>query len=209
MAVAADRVSQSEHERVASRANPPHAPRPAVASLRRGSLILVEEDHEVDQKVIRQQLSMLGYRIEFAGHGREPLVRWRLGDYALRLTHLHMLGMDGDELTAAIPRAEAEVGGERLPNIGDCRRSAQQLAHDHCSALSVGDGPGAASGAHKPKSLSLSVAARALGGVCARPEAAGHGADAAVMAPLAREFDLALGEVFSAIQHRGGVHGLA
>lgn len=206
MTVAADRVSQSEHERVASHARAPHAPRPAVASLRRGSLILVEEDHELDQKVIRQQLSLLGYRIEFAGHGREPLVRWHLGDYALGLTRPHMHDRDGYELTAAIPRAEAEVGGKRLPNIGDCRRSAQQLVQDNCSALSVGEGTGAASGAHTLKSFSRSVVARALGGVCARLELAGQGADAAVMAPLAVELEEALAAALNAIQQRGIVH---
>ena len=79
-------------------------------ALRQGRLILVAEDNETNQKVILQQLALLGFAADVASDGREALVRWRSGDYALLLTDLHMPVMDGYELTAAI---RAEENGAR------------------------------------------------------------------------------------------------
>uniref|UniRef100_UPI0025E1A6F8 ATP-binding protein n=1 Tax=Thiocapsa sp. TaxID=2024551 RepID=UPI0025E1A6F8 len=78
-------------------------------------LILVAEDNEINQKVLTQQLSLLGYRAHVAANGEEALACWRRGGHVLLLTDLHMPLMDGYALTAAL-RAE-EVGGARLPII--------------------------------------------------------------------------------------------
>jgi len=78
-------------------------------------LILVAEDNETNQKVIRLQLQLLGYAAEVASNGRDALERWRRGRFTLLLTDLHMPEMDGNELSTAI-RAE-EAPGERLPII--------------------------------------------------------------------------------------------
>ncbi len=78
-------------------------------------LILVAEDNEVNQKVLAQQLELLGYRAEMAGDGIEALAHWRRGGHALLLTDLHMPAMDGYALAAAV-RAE-EAGGPRLPIV--------------------------------------------------------------------------------------------
>ena len=75
-------------------------------ALREGRLILVAEDNEINQKVIRQQLTLLGYAADIARDGREALKRWESGNYALLLTDLHMPEMDGYQLTAAIRLAE-------------------------------------------------------------------------------------------------------
>ncbi|MDQ8155319.1 MAG: PAS domain S-box protein, partial [Gemmatimonadota bacterium] len=80
-----------------------------------GRLILVAEDDRTNQKVILQQLALLGHAAELAENGAEALRRWREGRYALLLSDLHMPEMDGYSLTRAI-RAE-ESAPVRLPIV--------------------------------------------------------------------------------------------
>jgi len=70
--------------------------------------ILVAEDDRVNQMVILQQLSLLGYTADMADDGRQALAMWQKGDYALLLTDLHMPHMDGYTLAAEIRQQEAE-----------------------------------------------------------------------------------------------------
>ncbi len=88
---------------------------PRDEALRQHRLILVAEDNEINQQVIRQQLDLLGYAADIAATGREALKRCQSGSYALLLTDLHMPEMDGYDLTARI-RA-AEDGRARMPII--------------------------------------------------------------------------------------------
>jgi CheY-like chemotaxis protein len=81
----------------------------------RGRLILVAEDDSMNQKVIRQQLALIGYASEIASDGEDALRRWRSGSYAVLLSDLHMPNMDGYELAAAIRRDEP--AGVRMPII--------------------------------------------------------------------------------------------
>ncbi len=80
-----------------------------------GQLILVAEDYAINQKVIRQQLAMLGYAAEFVEDGVQALERWRSDRYALLLTDCHMPNMDGYDLARAI--REQEGAGRRIPII--------------------------------------------------------------------------------------------
>jgi signal transduction histidine kinase/CheY-like chemotaxis protein/HPt (histidine-containing phosphotransfer) domain-containing protein len=82
---------------------------------RAGRLILVAEDNETNQDVIRRQLSLLGYTADIATNGVTALERWQDGEYALLLTDLHMPRMDGYELTTAIRSQERH--GRRMPII--------------------------------------------------------------------------------------------
>jgi len=75
-----------------------------------GRLILLVEDNETNQKVIREQLAVLGFAAELAENGREALERWRTGRYALVMTDCHMPEMDGYELSGHI---RAEEGPDR------------------------------------------------------------------------------------------------
>jgi two-component system sensor histidine kinase/response regulator len=84
-------------------------------ALRQRRLILVAEDNEINQKVIREQLRLLGYAADIAKTGREALERIQSGEYALLLTDLHMPEMDGFDLTMEIRLAEA--GRARMPII--------------------------------------------------------------------------------------------
>lgn len=87
---------------------------PTVAEARaQGRLILVAEDDGINQKVILQQLDVLGYAAEVAGNGMEALQLWRKGNYALLLTDLHMPDMDGYVLAETIRREEG--GRRRMP----------------------------------------------------------------------------------------------
>lgn len=87
---------------------------PSVADARSlGRLVLVAEDDEINQKVILQQLALLGHAAEVAPTGVEALRMWRNGHYGLVLTDLHMPEMDGYALTEAIRREEA--GQRRIP----------------------------------------------------------------------------------------------
>jgi PAS domain S-box-containing protein len=78
-------------------------------------LILVAEDNEINQQVIREQLDLLGYAADVAGTGRDALKRYQSGDYSLLLTDLHMPIMDGYELTSKIRTIES--GHARIPII--------------------------------------------------------------------------------------------
>src|SRR5712671_6665855 len=77
-------------------------------ALRQNRLILVAEDNEINQAVIRQQLQLLGYAADVAPNGREALKRWFGGSYGLLLTDLHMPDIDGFELTAQIRAVEGD-----------------------------------------------------------------------------------------------------
>ncbi|MDO8263370.1 MAG: ATP-binding protein [Gallionella sp.] len=115
VAIAADRAKQSklEGKHCDANANPVLSREDA---RRRGSLILVAEDNEINQKVILQQLMLLGQRADIVNNGREALERWQSGDYAILFADLHMPEMDGYELTAAI-RAAEKTGKTRMPII--------------------------------------------------------------------------------------------
>jgi signal transduction histidine kinase/CheY-like chemotaxis protein len=91
------------------------ARRATIAAPPLGTLILVAEDNEINQLVIRHQLQLLGYGADVVGDGREALRRWKGGNYALLVTDLHMPEMDGYDLTLAIRLAEG--GRSRIPIV--------------------------------------------------------------------------------------------
>ncbi|SEO59086.1 PAS domain S-box protein [Nitrosovibrio sp. Nv6] len=105
-------------------------------ALKEGKLILVAEDSDINQKVIRQQLTLLGYAADIAPDGREALKRWESGNYALLLTDLHMPEMDGYQLTAAIRLAEQ--GKARAPIIAFTANALKGEA-EHCRAVGMDD----------------------------------------------------------------------
>ena len=82
-----------------------------------GVLILVAEDNQTNQVVIRQILSRQGYAHEIAENGKVALEFYDAGRYGLLLSDFHMPEMDGFQLTRAIREREAARGGPRLPII--------------------------------------------------------------------------------------------
>jgi len=105
-------------------------------ALRQGRLILVADDNETNQKVILQQLRVLGYTADVASNGKEALQRFQGCRYGLVLTDLHMPQMDGYELTAAIRAAEP---GARHTPIVALTANALQGEADRCRAAGMDD----------------------------------------------------------------------
>jgi PAS domain S-box-containing protein len=84
-------------------------------TFRADALILVAEDNETNQKVITEQLALLGLESHLAANGRDALMKFPSAPYSLVLTDLHMPHMDGYALARAI-RAR-ENNAQRTPII--------------------------------------------------------------------------------------------
>jgi PAS domain S-box-containing protein len=114
VAVAAGRASPEQFQpRSAEELMEAAAPISIAEARATGRLILVAEDDDINQKVILQQLRLLGYAAEVAANGVEALQLWKQGGYALLLTDLHMPELDGYALAQAVRRQEA--GQARMP----------------------------------------------------------------------------------------------
>jgi signal transduction histidine kinase/ActR/RegA family two-component response regulator/HPt (histidine-containing phosphotransfer) domain-containing protein len=124
----AEPVAPCAHHRTAKEPTPSRE-----EALQQHRLILVAEDNEINQKVIRQQLDLLGYAADVAATGREALKRCQSGNYALLLTDLHMPEMDGYDLTLQIRKAER--GRARMPIIA---LTANALRGESARCLAVG-----------------------------------------------------------------------
>ncbi len=105
-------------------------------ALQQGKLILVAEDNDINQKVIRQQLNLLGYAGDIANDGREALKRLQDCDYALLLTDLHMPEMDGFELTKAIRSGETDK--QHIPIVA-LTANALKGEREHCLSAGMDD----------------------------------------------------------------------
>ncbi|NML30602.1 ATP-binding protein [Paraburkholderia antibiotica] len=96
-------------------AMPPDRER-AIAS---GRLILVAEDHPVNQELIRHQLALLGFACDVANDGAEALAALERTNYGCLITDCHMPNLSGYELTRRIRETEAKRGNaQRLPILG-------------------------------------------------------------------------------------------
>jgi len=75
-----------------------------------GTLVLVAEDNEINQRVAVAQLKKRGYRVDVAGDGREAIEMYERRDYAAIFMDCQMPELDGYRATAEIRRRE---GSER------------------------------------------------------------------------------------------------
>lgn len=101
-----------------------------------GRLILVAEDNVTNQKVIQKQLALIGVAADITSNGLEAIELWREGRYPLLLTDLHMPGMDGYELTAAI---RAEENGSVHTGIVALTANALSGEAEHCLLQGMDD----------------------------------------------------------------------
>jgi PAS domain S-box-containing protein len=105
-------------------------------ALLRDNLILVAEDNEINQKVIRQQLALLGFAADIVANGREALQKWESEKYALILTDLHMPEMDGYQLVQSI--RSKKTGRYQIPIVALTANALKGEA-EKCYALGVND----------------------------------------------------------------------
>ena len=139
VAIAAGRVKQPDREGTSGDAKAAPVLPSRDEARQQGHLILIAEDNEINQKVILQQLKLLGRIADIAGDGREALELWRSGDYGLLFTDLHMPEMDGYELTTAIRAAETRADKlVRIPIIAITANALKGEA-DHCRAIGMDD----------------------------------------------------------------------
>jgi CheY-like chemotaxis protein/HPt (histidine-containing phosphotransfer) domain-containing protein len=136
VAAAAGRVVESTEVAAPKRRIPAKTPPSREEALRQGRLILVAEDNEINQKVVRQQLGQLGFAMDVVGNGREAMQALQHDRYALLLTDLHMPDMDGYDLALGIRAREA--GQSRLPIVA---LTANALAGEaeRCRAVGMDD----------------------------------------------------------------------
>jgi len=135
-AIAAGRAVLEEDQAASAEVVSKIVPPSREEALRQGQLILVAEDNEINQKVIRQQLALLGLAADIVVNGVEALQRWKSGEYALILTDLHMPEMDGYQLTQSI-RAE-KTGHYQIPIIALTANALKGEA-EKCRALGMDD----------------------------------------------------------------------
>ena len=115
VALAAGRAAPPSDAAAAAPPAPVQEPPDADLAAAQGRLVLVAEDNDINRKVIRRQLTLLGVAADLAEDGLLALEQWRSGRYGLLLTDLHMPHMDGYELVAAI--RGTETPGRRLPIV--------------------------------------------------------------------------------------------
>ncbi len=108
------------------------------ANTHNSQLILVAEDNETNQEVIRQQLALMGYHADIAANGREAYSRWITGNYGLLFTDLHMPTMDGYQLTAAIRAEEIKSERARTPIVA-LTANAMKGEAERCIAAGMDD----------------------------------------------------------------------
>jgi CheY-like chemotaxis protein/HPt (histidine-containing phosphotransfer) domain-containing protein len=136
VAIATGRSRLPERETLANSVALAPVPLSREETRQQGRLILVAEDNETNQKVMLQQLTLLGYTADIAKNGCEALQRWQSGDYAILIADLHMPEMDGYELTTAIRTQEA--GAARMPIIAFTANALKGEA-EHCLTVGMDD----------------------------------------------------------------------
>ncbi len=109
----------------------PLAERPAVSS--RAVRVLVAEDNQTNQVVIRAMVGKLGHRADLVGNGIEALEAVRTRPYALVLMDVMMPEMDGLEATRRIRALPGALG--RIPIFG---LTAHAAAAEHEACLAAG-----------------------------------------------------------------------
>ncbi|WP_236720881.1 ATP-binding protein [Paraburkholderia phytofirmans] len=100
--------------RMTEGANVPPDRERAIAS---GRLILVAEDHPVNQELIRHQLALLGFACDVANDGVEALAALEQTSYGCLITDCHMPNLSGYELARRI-REREQNGAHHLPILG-------------------------------------------------------------------------------------------
>lgn len=79
-----------------------------------GRLILVAEDHPMNQELIRHQLALLGFACDVTNDGVEALAALEQTSYGSLITDCHMPNLSGYELARRV-REQEQGGAHHLP----------------------------------------------------------------------------------------------
>ncbi|MCL1138764.1 transporter substrate-binding domain-containing protein [Shewanella pneumatophori] len=107
-------------------------------AIKQNKLILVAEDHPINQDVIRMQLSKLGYVGDIFADGQQALTAYHQQKYNLLLTDCHMPELDGYGLVNAIRENERSLQLARLPIVA-LTANAMSSEKERCQHLGFDD----------------------------------------------------------------------
>lgn len=94
-----------------------HAEEEVLAFANRELFILIVDDHPINRMLLKQQLEMLGLRVEAATDGVNAYAMWQSSHFDLIITDCHMPQMSGYELASSIRDLERQAGVGRIPII--------------------------------------------------------------------------------------------
>jgi len=104
-------------------------------AIARNQLILVAEDHPINQQIIFQQLQQLGYYADIVDNGQLALAALKKQNYCLVLTDCHMPELDGYGLLKAIRQQGSHLNQQHasgyLPVIA-LTANTTSSEHDRC-----------------------------------------------------------------------------
>jgi PAS domain S-box-containing protein len=100
-------------------------------------VVLVVDDHPVNQEVLVRQLELLGVSADTAADGNEALKAWSAKPYAAVLADIHMPHMDGYELTRRIRAIEAERHSYARAPIVAVTANAMKGEEERCLAAGM------------------------------------------------------------------------
>jgi signal transduction histidine kinase/CheY-like chemotaxis protein/HPt (histidine-containing phosphotransfer) domain-containing protein len=100
-------------------------------------LVLVVDDHPVNQEVLVRQLELLGVSSDTAADGNEALKAWSTKPYAAVLADIHMPHMDGYELTRRLRAIEAEQHNHTRTPVVAVTANAMKGEEERCLAAGM------------------------------------------------------------------------
>jgi len=89
----------------------------APTEIQRRNRILLAEDNQINQMVLRTQLSRMGYEVDIVGDGAQGLQKWTSSAYDLILSDCNMPVMNGIEFARKVRAFETEQGRNETPII--------------------------------------------------------------------------------------------
>ncbi|MGF1908801.1 ATP-binding protein [Vibrio kasasachensis] len=114
-------------------------PNKKIEIITRNESILVAEDHVINQKIIREQIKRLGYKVDVVSDGLLALRALENKQYALLITDCHMKNLDGYGLVKAIRQKEKKQSTDtRLPIVA-LTANALSGERERCLELGMDD----------------------------------------------------------------------